>query len=133
MYIMCFCNLYIPYSTKLHRSCSNTVATLQQHCSNITEILQRCCCKFYAVWNMTLYCLINMEVYLSFKVGGVRLGEHNILTNPDCEQGYCAEPVQDFLPESVIVHENYNKPEFKNDIAIIRLNKSVIYNGEFVN
>ena len=72
------------------------------------------------------------DINLSFKVGGVRLGEHNILTDPDCEQEYCAEPVQDFLPESIIVHKNYNKPEFKNDIAIIRLNKPVIYNGELV-
>ncbi|KYM76561.1 Serine protease easter [Atta colombica] len=74
------------------------------------------------------HCVVNLPE--NFKVGGVRLGEHNILTNPDCEQGYCAEPVQDFLPESVIVHENYNKPEFKNDIAIIRLNKPVIYNDD---
>ncbi|KAG5334970.1 EAST protease, partial [Acromyrmex charruanus] len=72
------------------------------------------------------HCVVNLPEY--FKVDGVRLGEHNILTDPDCEQGYCAEPVQDFLPESIIVHESYNKPEFKNDIAIIRLNKPVIYN-----
>ncbi|XP_018342834.1 PREDICTED: serine protease easter-like [Trachymyrmex septentrionalis] len=72
------------------------------------------------------HCVVNLPE--NFKVGGVRLGEHNILTDPDCEQEYCAEPVQDFLPESIIVHKNYNKPEFKNDIAIIRLNKPVIYN-----
>jgi len=74
-----------------------------------------------------------MYIYLSFKVGGVRLGEHNIQTDPDCEQGYCAEPVQDFLPESIIVHEDYNNPAYKNDIAIIRLNKPIVYNGKFIN
>ncbi|KYN27230.1 Serine protease easter [Trachymyrmex cornetzi] len=74
------------------------------------------------------HCVVNLPE--NFKVGGVRLGEHNILTDPDCEQGYCAESVQDFLPESVIVHESYNKPEYKNDIAIIRLNKPVIYNDD---
>lgn len=58
------------------------------------------------------------------------MGEHNILTDPDCENGYCAKPVQDFLPGSIIIHEDYDKPLFKNDIAIIRLNKPAIYNGE---
>ncbi|XP_011629948.1 CLIP domain-containing serine protease 2-like [Pogonomyrmex barbatus] len=64
----------------------------------------------------------------NFKVGGIRLGEHNTLTDPDCEQGYCAESVQDFLPESIIVHKDYNNPRYKNDIAMIRLNKPVLYN-----
>ncbi|XP_070528707.1 spaetzle-processing enzyme-like isoform X1 [Cardiocondyla obscurior] len=64
----------------------------------------------------------------NFKVGGIRLGEHNTLTDPDCGQEYCAEPVQDFLPESIIVHENYNKPMYRNDIAIVRLNKPAVYN-----
>ncbi|KYM93572.1 Serine protease easter [Cyphomyrmex costatus] len=72
------------------------------------------------------HCVVNLPE--NFKIGGVRLGEHNIITDPDCEQGYCAEPVQDFLPESVIPHENYNNPEYKNDIAIIRLDKPVVYN-----
>lgn len=74
-----------------------------------------------------------MGIYPSFKVGGIRLGEHNILTDPDCQQGYCAEPVQDFLPESIIVHKDYNNPMYKNDIAIVRLNKPAVYNGEFIN
>lgn len=72
-------------------------------------------------WNMLL---------LSLKVAGIRLGEHNTLTDPDCENGHCAKPVQDFLPESIIVHEDYNKPLYTNDIAIVRMNKPAIYNGE---
>ena len=61
---------------------------------------------------------------------GIRLGEHNINTNPDCENGHCAEPAQDFLPAQIIVHKKYGDPAFKNDIAIIRLNKPVRYNGK---
>ncbi|XP_011874753.1 PREDICTED: uncharacterized protein LOC105565840 [Vollenhovia emeryi] len=64
----------------------------------------------------------------NFKVNGIRLGEHNTLTDPDCEKGFCAEPVQDFLPESIIIHEDYNNPMYKNDIAIVRLNKPAVYN-----
>ncbi|KAM0737338.1 CLIP domain-containing serine protease HP8 [Formica fusca] len=75
------------------------------------------------------HCVVNLPE--NFKVGGIRLGEHNILTDPDCERGYCAEPVQDFVPKSIITHKDYNKPVFKNDIAIIRLNKPAVYN-EFV-
>ncbi|XP_072749673.1 melanization protease 1-like [Anoplolepis gracilipes] len=66
-----------------------------------------------------------------FIVRGIRLGEHNTLTNPDCAREYCAEPVQDFIPKSIISHKDYNKPPFKHDIAIIRLNQPAVYN-EFV-
>lgn len=66
-----------------------------------------------------------------YKVAGVRLGEHNTRTNPDCENGYCAEPVQDFKPQSITFHERYNNPRFKNDIAIIRLDRPADLN-EFV-
>ncbi|XP_063991578.1 CLIP domain-containing serine protease B4-like isoform X2 [Diachasmimorpha longicaudata] len=62
------------------------------------------------------------------KVAAVRVGEHNADTNPDCELNYCADPVQDLNIEKIVVNENYNNPHFKNDIAIIRLNKPVIYN-----
>ncbi|KAL6425436.1 hypothetical protein ACFW04_009547 [Cataglyphis niger] len=75
------------------------------------------------------HCVINLPE--NFKVSGIRLGEHNTLTDPDCERDFCAEPVQDFVPKLIIAHEDYNKPVFKNDIAIIRLNKPAIYN-EFV-
>ena len=69
-------------------------------------------------------------IYCRFVVGGIRLGEHNTNTNPDCENGYCAEPVQDFKPESISVHQDYNIKPFKNDIAIIRLDKPVVFNGK---
>jgi hypothetical protein len=58
----------------------------------------------------------------------VRLGEHNTLTDPDCEKDRCAEPVQDFLPALITVHWNYDKPKTRNDIALIRLDKPVTYN-----
>ncbi|XP_067203996.1 CLIP domain-containing serine protease HP8-like [Linepithema humile] len=77
------------------------------------------------------HCVANLPNNL--EIGGIRLGEHNTLTDPDCEKEYCAEPVQDFLPESIVVHEDYDKPLFKNDIAIIRLNKPAVYNSEFIN
>ncbi|XP_014477727.1 PREDICTED: serine protease easter [Dinoponera quadriceps] len=72
------------------------------------------------------HCVTNLPEGL--KIGGIRLGEHNTLTDPDCENGYCAESVQDSPPESIIVHENYDTPLYKNDIAIIRLKKPVTYN-----
>ncbi|KAK5647655.1 hypothetical protein RI129_002547 [Pyrocoelia pectoralis] len=58
----------------------------------------------------------------------IRLGEHNALTEIDCEEGICAEPVQDFRPTQLIVHKHYDQPAYKNDIALIRLNRPAIYN-----
>lgn len=64
-----------------------------------------------------------------FKATMVRLGEHNTETNPDCENNYCANPVQDIDPVQIIVHKHYNTPLFKHDIALIRLSQPITYNG----
>ncbi|EZA55838.1 Serine protease easter [Ooceraea biroi] len=71
------------------------------------------------------HCVVNLRD--NFRMSTVRLGEHNSLTDPDCEKDHCAEPVQDFLPESIIVHQSYNTPRNMHDIALIRLQKSVTY------
>jgi hypothetical protein len=40
----------------------------------------------------------------------VRVGEHDLTQEPDCDnQQYCANPAQDFIPVSVLVHQGYNK------------------------
>ena len=73
----------------------------------------------------------------------VRLGEHNLKTDPDCksEQGedcrntecICNETPQDFKIEEVIAHSDYAKPvAFRNDIALIRLDRPVNKTGTFV-
>ncbi|KAB0800596.1 hypothetical protein PPYR_06336 [Photinus pyralis] len=59
----------------------------------------------------------------------VRLGEHNTATTIDCEAGVCAAPTQDFRPIQILVHRNYNKPTYKNDIALIRLSRPAIFNA----
>lgn len=42
----------------------------------------------------------------------------------------CAEPVQEFKIEKTIYHERYSPRFFKwNDIALIRLDKEIVYNG----
>lgn len=58
----------------------------------------------------------------SFRVG-VRLGEHNILTEKDCsiDDIFCLDPVQDIPVNGLIVHKEYQKSMKLNDIALIRL------------
>ena len=71
---------------------------------------------------------------MNFSVS-VRLGEHNFTSNPDCERfrsyTYCAEPFIDVPVEKSIVHEEYeaNDTNYRHDIALIRLNKTVVFNG----
>ncbi|XP_046601133.1 CLIP domain-containing serine protease 2 isoform X2 [Neodiprion lecontei] len=79
--------------------------------------------KLYVV--TAAHCVADLPVKL--RVAGIRVGEHNTATDPDCENNFCGEPVQDFEPEQIVVHKDYNNPPFKNDIAIIRLNKPVNY------
>lgn len=56
----------------------------------------------------------------------VRLGEHNLSTKKDCEDGAgCAPPPKDIDIEDIIPHPDYFKPELRNDIALIRLAEKV--------
>lgn len=51
----------------------------------------------------------------------VRLGEHNLLTDPDCDQDECADPVVNISIAETIVHESYTSQTKNDDIALIRL------------
>ena len=43
----------------------------------------------------------------------------------------CAPPVQNFDIEKIIPHESYNSPNpFQNDIALVRLDRDAVFNGE---
>lgn len=81
--------------------------------------------KFYVVTAAHCVYKLPKKAYIAV----VRLGEHNTATTIDCEAGVCAAPVQDFRPIQVLVHRNYNKPAFKNDIALIRLSRPAVFNG----
>ncbi|KAJ9596094.1 hypothetical protein L9F63_012678, partial [Diploptera punctata] len=77
--------------------------------------------KLYVV--SAAHCVTNLPFHLT--VGAIRLGEHNTMTDPDCENDVCADPVQDYRPAQIIAHDNYGNPSFKNDISLIRLDRPV--------
>ncbi|KAL1460991.1 hypothetical protein WDU94_012924 [Cyamophila willieti] len=59
----------------------------------------------------------------------VRLGEWDVDTDPDCQNGVCAPLVQDITVVDVISHKFYSNDEhMKNDIALLRLEKPPILN-----
>lgn len=60
---------------------------------------------------------------------GVRLGEWDTSTDPDCQDSVCAPPVHDIDPETVIIHQDYNSPRFANDIALVKLAQRINFNG----
>ena len=61
------------------------------------------------------------------QLGGVRVGEHDMSKDPDC--AHCP-PVQNLGIAEVIFHPGYNKPrKFMNDIALLKLDREVEYNG----
>lgn len=66
---------------------------------------------------------------LPFQLAVVRLGEHFAHLDIDCVDGICAAPVQDVKPEQVLIHAKYNTPKFKHDIALIRTNRKINFNG----
>ncbi|RVE47479.1 hypothetical protein evm_007890 [Chilo suppressalis] len=58
----------------------------------------------------------------------VRLGEHDIRTDPDCELGICAPAVQDRGIKNITKHPSFNTPTFHNDIAVLELNSPLDLN-----
>lgn len=78
------------------------------------------------------HCIKGKDLPKSWTLSGVRLGEYDTQTNPDCiPDGYnsvvCAPPIVTLGIEQTIVHENYS-PLSKhqlNDIALIRLARDV--------
>ncbi|XP_050716048.1 phenoloxidase-activating enzyme-like isoform X2 [Eriocheir sinensis] len=59
-----------------------------------------------------------------FNLDFVRVGEHQLSTNPDCERRRCAPSPQDIRVSEIIIHEDYNKVQGCprcHDIALLRL------------
>lgn len=86
------------------------------------------------------HCVSGKQVSDLGRLINVRLGEYNTETDVDCVQldnaRDCADPVQNFGVDDVIVHENYLPSDAsfyqrENDIALLRLSGNVRY-SEFV-
>ncbi|XP_004520289.1 venom protease [Ceratitis capitata] len=59
----------------------------------------------------------------------VRLGEHDLSTEIDCTPSslrLCLPKPEDYKIEKTIIHPDYMKPRFANDIALIKLDRDVI-------
>ncbi|XP_053946959.1 serine protease easter-like isoform X4 [Anastrepha ludens] len=80
------------------------------------------------------HCVNGVAIPSDWSLTGVRLGEWDTTTNPDCEidvrgEKDCAPPYSDVPVEKAIAHPQY-VPESRNqfhDIALLRLTKSVQY------
>lgn len=64
----------------------------------------------------------------------VRIGEHTIGQNPDCNPfGRCAPTPQDIRVERIIIHPSYDNPcKECNDIALLRLASPVTFHRRYV-
>ncbi|CAG9789267.1 unnamed protein product [Diatraea saccharalis] len=72
------------------------------------------------------HCIPSEEEEYALKY--VRLGEHDIRTDPDCELSICAPAVQDRGIINATIHPSFNIPPFHNDLAILRLDIPVDLN-----
>lgn len=61
----------------------------------------------------------------------VRLGEYNFATDHDCSFEDCIDKPVDIPIEEVIVHEMYHAVTLDNDIALVKLVKTVNYTGKY--
>ncbi|XP_077300191.1 CLIP domain-containing serine protease B4-like isoform X1 [Arctopsyche grandis] len=71
------------------------------------------------------YILTAAHCFKFSKPTKVRVGEHNVKTDIDCEGEEddldCASPPQNIDVEETVIHPMYNKPRKQNDIALLRL------------
>lgn len=84
-----------------------------------------------SIYLMILLDFIQNLTKFNLYSAGIRLGEFDSETDIDCDYRTCAEPVQDFYPVRILVHKDYGNPSFKNDIALIKLDRNVEYNCKF--
>lgn len=74
----------------------------------------------------------------------VRVGEYDVDSDPDCDRGVCAPPVQDIDVEEFISHPEFvpecdrsfnhrcekTDKQLLNDIALLRLAKPIEFHGK---
>lgn len=62
-------------------------------------------------------------------LSGVRVGEHNIQTETDCEGTgeslVCADQYQDFGIEEILAHPEFDVRGRQNDIGLLRLDRNI--------
>lgn len=59
----------------------------------------------------------------------MRVGEHDLSSDPDCSDGECSPSPQEMEVDNVVFHPNYSNPKpFQNDIAVIKLTSEVVEN-----
>jgi hypothetical protein len=74
-------------------------------------------------------------LFSDLKLSGVRVGEHNITSERDCDkhgtfEEICAEKYQDIGIEKVDAHPNYSMTKLHNDIALIRLKSNIDFSPQ---
>ena len=70
------------------------------------------------------HCVTDLPSGFALEV--IRVGEHDLASEQDCEAGACSPSPQDIPVQSVIFHPSYGKPNpFQNDIAVIALSEDV--------
>lgn len=64
---------------------------------------------------------------------GVRLGEYDINKDVDCQkfgmQQVCSPPVRDVGIDRIFIHPEHNVRKRINDIALIRLQENIRFDG----
>ncbi|KAI8131004.1 Serine protease easter, partial [Lucilia cuprina] len=65
-----------------------------------------------------------------WSISNIRLGEWDLSTNPDCIKTLtgktkCADPYLNVGIEEIIIHSNYSAAKYRNDIALIRLDRYI--------
>lgn len=73
----------------------------------------------------------------TLRIDHVILGEHTRSTEIDCNifrgpnleeiERDCADPAEQFKVESFVIHPDYNRPKFANDIGLIRLERDITW------
>lgn len=53
----------------------------------------------------------------------VKLGEHDLESKIDCEDGHCADPPQIIYIKTALVPKEYDETSLQHDIAVIELSE----------
>ena len=84
--------------------------------------------NYFSFFSVVPKTFIKRIIYFIFSEF-VRLGEHNLSTEEDCEcdddeEPFCAQPYHDIKVESFVAHPGFSRSTLQDDIGLVKLSQS---------